>query len=84
MRNYEKNPKNKNKLKLYQKAIISGFIALFLVATVIICILYKDFIFSENALAYSIGIILVILLVIGFVLLQVFDKWRKILFIKSI
>lgn len=84
MRNYEKNPKNKNKLKLYQKAIISGFIALFLVATVVICILYKDFIFSENALAYSIGIILVILLVIGFVLLQVFDKWRKILFIKSI
>lgn len=74
MRNYEKNPKNKNKLKLYQKAIISGFIALFLVATVVICILYKDFIFSENALAYSIGIILVILLVIGFVLLQVFDK----------
>ena len=74
MRNYEKNPKNKNKLKLYQKAIISVFIALFLVATVVICILYKDFIFSENALAYSIGIILVILLVIGFVLLQVFDK----------
>lgn len=74
MRNYEKNPKNKNKLKIYQKAIISGFIALFLVATVVICILYKDFIFSENALAYSIGIILVILLVIGFVLLQVFDK----------
>ena len=74
MRNYEKNPKNKNKLKLYQKAIISGFIALFLVATVVICILYKNFIFSENALAYSIGIILVILLVIGFVLLQVFDK----------
>ncbi len=74
MRNYEKNPKNKNKLKLYQKAIISGFIALFLVATVVICVLYKDFIFSENALAYSIGIILVILLVIGFVLLQVFDK----------
>lgn len=74
MRNYEKNPKNKNKLKLYQKAIISGFIALFLVATVVICILYKDFIFSENALAYSIGIILVILLVIGFVLLQVFNK----------
>lgn len=74
MRNYEKNPKNKNKLKFYQKAIISGFIALFLVATVVICILYKDFIFSENALAYSIGIILVILLVIGFVLLQVFDK----------
>ena len=84
MKNYEKNPKNKNKLKLYQKAIISGFIALFLVATVVICVLYKDFIFSENALAYSIGIILVILLVIGFVLLQVFDKWRKILFIKSI
>lgn len=74
MRNYEKNPKNKNKLKLYQKAIISGFIALFLVATVVICILYKDFIFSENALAYSIGIILIILLVIGFVLLQVFNK----------
>lgn len=74
MRNYEKNPKNKNKLKFYQKAIISGFIALFLVATVVICVLYKDFIFSENALAYSIGIILVILLVIGFVLLQVFDK----------
>ncbi len=74
MRNYEKNPKNKTKLKLYQKVIISGFIALFLVATVVICILYKDFIFSENALAYSIGIILVILLVIGFVLLQVFDK----------
>ncbi|MDY4822861.1 MAG: hypothetical protein SO148_03595 [Candidatus Onthovivens sp.] len=74
MRNYEKNPKNKTKLKLYQKAIISVFIALFLVATVVICILYKDFIFSENALAYSIGIILVILLVIGFVLLQVFDK----------
>lgn len=74
MRNYEKNPKNKNKLKFYQKAIISGFIALFLVATIVICILYKDFIFSENALAYSIGIILVILLVIGFVLLQVFDK----------
>lgn len=74
MRNYEKNPKNKNKLKLYQKAIIGGFIALFLVATVVICVLYKDFIFSENALAYSIGIILVILLVIGFVLLQVFDK----------
>lgn len=74
MRNYEKNPKNKTKLKLYQKAIISGFIALFLVATVVICVLYKDFIFSENALAYSIGIILVILLVIGFVLLQVFDK----------
>lgn len=74
MRNYEKNPKNKHKLKFYQKAIISGFIALFLVATVVICVLYKDFIFSENALAYSIGIILVILLVIGFVLLQVFDK----------
>lgn len=74
MRNYEKNPKNKNKLKLYQKAIISVFIALFLVATVVICVLYKDFIFSENALAYSIGIILVILLCIGFVLLQVFDK----------
>ena len=74
MRNYEKNPKNKTKLKFYQKAIISGFIALFLVATVVICVLYKDFIFSENALAYSIGIILVILLVIGFVLLQVFDK----------
>lgn len=74
MRNYEKNPKNKNKLKFYQKAIISGFVALFLVATVVICVLYKDFIFSENALAYSIGIILVILLVIGFVLLQVFDK----------
>ena len=74
MRNYEKNPKNKTKLKLYQKAIISVFIALFLVATVVICILYKDFIFSENALAYSIGIILVILLCIGFVLLQVFDK----------
>lgn len=74
MRNYEKNPKNKTKLKFYQKAIISGFIALFLVATIVICILYKDFIFSENALAYSIGIILVILLVIGFVLLQVFDK----------
>lgn len=74
MRNYEKNPKNKNKLKLYQKAIISVFIALFLVATVVICVLYKDFIFSENALAYSIGIILIILLCIGFVLLQVFDK----------
>ena len=74
MRKYEKNPKNKTKLKFYQKAIISGFIALFLVATVVICVLYKDFIFSENALAYSIGIILVILLVIGFVLLQVFDK----------
>lgn len=74
MRNYEKNPKNKTKLKLYQKAIISVFIALFLVATVVICILYKDFIFSENALAYSIGIILIILLCIGFVLLQVFDK----------
>ena len=74
MRKYEKNPKNKNKLKLYQKAIISVFIALFLVATVVICILYKDFIFSENALAYSIGVILIILLCIGFVLLQVFDK----------
>lgn len=74
MRSYEKNPKNKTKLKLYQKAIISVFIALFLVATVVICVLYKDFIFSENALAYSIGIILIILLCIGFVLLQVFDK----------
>lgn len=74
MRKYEKNPKNKTKLKLYQKAIISVFIALFLVATVVICVLYKDFIFSENALAYSIGIILIILLCIGFVLLQVFDK----------
>ena len=74
MRNYEKNPKNKTKLKLYQKAIISGFVALFLVATVAICVLYKDFIFSENALAYSVGIILVILLCISFVLLQVFNK----------
>ena len=74
MRNYEKNPKKKIKLKLYQKAIISGFIALFLVATVVICILYKDFIFSENALAYSVGIILVILLCISFVILQVFNK----------
>lgn len=74
MRNYEKNPKNKNKLKLCQKAIISGFIALFLVATVIICILYKDFIFSENALAYSTAVIFVLLLCIGSVLLKVFSK----------
>lgn len=74
MRNYEKIPKNKNKLKLYQKAIISGFIALFLVATVLICILYKDFIFSENALAYSTGVIFILLLCIGFVLLKVFSK----------
>lgn len=74
MRKYEKKPKNKTKLKLYQKAIISGFIALFLDATVVICIAYKDFIFSENALAYSIGIILIILLCIGFVILQVFNK----------
>lgn len=74
MRNYEKNPKNKNKLKLYQKAIISGFIALFLVATVVICILYKDFIFSENALAYSTAVIFILLLCIGSVLLKVFSK----------
>lgn len=74
MRNYEKIPKNKNKLKLYQKAIISGFIALFLVATVIICILYKDFIFSENALAYSTAVIFILLLCIGAVLLKVFSK----------
>lgn len=74
MRNYEKNPKNKNKLNLYQKAIISGFIALFLVATVIICILYKDFIFSENALAYSTAVIFILLLCIGSVLLKVFSK----------
>lgn len=74
MRNYEKNPKNKTKLKLYQKAIISGFVALFLVATVIICILYKDFIFSENALAYSTAVIFVLLLCIGSVLLKVFSK----------
>lgn len=74
MRNYEKIPKNKNKLKLYQKAIISGFIALFLAATVVICILYKDFIFSENALAYSTGVIFILLLCIGFVLLKVFSK----------
>lgn len=74
MRNYEKIPKNKNKLKLYQKAIISGFIALFLVATVIICILYKDFIFSENALAYSTAVIFILLLCIGSVLLKVFSK----------
>lgn len=74
MKNYEKIPKNKNKLKLYQKAIISGFIALFLVATVIICILYKDFIFSENALAYSTAVIFILLLCIGSVLLKVFSK----------
>lgn len=74
MKNYEKIPKNKNKLKLYQKAIISGFIALFLVATVVICILYKDFIFSENALAYSTAVIFVLLLCIGSVLLKVFSK----------
>lgn len=74
MRNYEKNPKNKTKLKLYQKAIISGFIALFLVATVVICILYKDFIFSENALAYSTAVIFILLLCIGSVLLKVFSK----------
>lgn len=74
MKNYEKITKNKNKLKFYQKAIISGFIALFLVATVIICILYKDFIFSENALAYSTAVIFVLLLCIGSVLLKVFSK----------
>lgn len=74
MKNYEKIPKNKNKLKLYQKAIISGFIALFLVATVVICILYKDFIFSENALAYSTAVIFILLLCIGSVLLKVFSK----------
>ena len=34
MRNYEKNPKNKTKLKIYQKEIISVFIDLFLVVKI--------------------------------------------------
>lgn len=70
----EKIKKPKKKLKLYQKVLIISACLVFLIATTILCVIYKEYIFTEQALAYIILIILIILMAIGFIIYKVISN----------
>lgn len=55
----------KGKLKPWQWAIIMVIIALFLIATVVLCVFYKDAIFTENALAITLICVSALVFIIG-------------------
>lgn len=75
MRSYEKDKLTKRKkLKTYQKVILLALAFLFVVATIILCVMFKDYIFTENALAYTLLVLLLIVCFIGFIIFQVVSR----------
>lgn len=55
----------KGKLKLWQWVVIIAVLALFVVATVILCVFYKDAIFTENSLAITLICVSALVFIIG-------------------
>lgn len=74
MREYEKKPKKKLVLKKYQKILIGILASIFLVATIILLVMFKDSIFSENAMVLVMVVVFILLVVGGFVVLWLCKK----------
>lgn len=55
----------KGKLKLWQWIVLMGVLALFLIATVVLCVFYKDAIFTENTLAITLICVSALVFIIG-------------------
>lgn len=55
----------KGKLKPWQWAVAIAVLALFVVATVILCVFYKDAIFTENSLAITLICVSALIFIIG-------------------
>lgn len=75
MKKYEKEPKKKIELKKYQKIIIGILLGLFLIATITLMIVFAPYIFSKNALA--IFVIILLILVMGAIMYFAFREQRK-------
>lgn len=74
MREYEKRPKKKLVLKKYQKILISILASIFLVATIILLVMFKDSIFSENVMVLVMVVVFILLVIGGFVVLWLCKK----------
>lgn len=55
----------KTKLKLWQWIVLGIVALIFIVATVILCVFYKDAIFTENALAITLICVFALLFAVG-------------------
>lgn len=74
MREYEKRPKKKLVLKKYQKILIGILVSIFLIATIILLVMFKDSIFSENVMVLVMVIVFILLVAGGFVVLWLCKK----------
>lgn len=63
------NDKNLNqkkaKLKLWQWVVLGVIALIFIVATIILCVFYKDAIFTENSLAITLICVFALLFTVG-------------------
>lgn len=71
MKKYEKPNKKHFKLKKYQKILIGILCAILLIATIILIVMFKDSIFTENVFILAFIAVFIVLVVIGLVVL-----WR--------
>ena len=55
---FEKSPKNKKKLKLYVKICLAVILSLFIIATIIFAVIFRDAIFNSSTLSLLVMIIL--------------------------
>ena len=74
MREYEKRPKKKLVLKKYQKILIGILVSIFLIATIILLVMFKDSIFSENVMVLVMVVVFILLVIGGFVVLWLCKK----------
>lgn len=74
MREYEKRPKKKLVLKKYQKILIGILVSIFLIATIILLVMFKDSIFSENVMVLVMVVVFILLVAGGFVVLWLCKK----------
>ena len=63
---FEKPPKNKKKVKLYMKICLTIIFALFIIATTIFAVIFRDAIFNSSTLS------LVVMIIIGSSLIGLF------------
>lgn len=55
----------KTKLKLWQWIVLGVVALIFIIATIILCVFYKDAIFTENSLAITLICVFALLFVVG-------------------